>query len=78
VYAGNLPGRVGDHENTRCHNCGLTLIQRQGYFIEDYRVTSEGRCPSCQSAVPGRWARQFDGQIADRPFLPNRLVTILS
>ncbi len=21
VYAGNIPGRVGDLENTRCHHC---------------------------------------------------------
>ena len=41
IYAGNLPGRVGDQENTRCHNCGETVIQRDGYFIERYRLTAE-------------------------------------
>jgi len=81
VYAGNLPGSVGDLEDTRCHQCGASLIKRSGYFVQDYRVTSEGKCPSCETAIPGRWAARFDGQIADRPFLPRRssgLVTIPS
>ncbi len=81
VYSGNLPGMVGDLENTRCHNCGETLIQRHSYFIEHYRLTPEGCCPSCKTRIPGRWAAKFEGQIADRPFLPrqaSRLVTILN
>jgi pyruvate formate lyase activating enzyme len=81
IYAGNIPGEVGDLEDTHCHNCKEKLIRRYGYFIEEYRLTAEGRCPSCQIAIPGRWAPKFDPQIADRPFLPrrgSRLVTILS
>ena len=80
VYAGNLPGMVGDHENTTCPGCGDTLIRRRSYFIEDYRLTPEGTCPSCGAAIPGRWARKFDGQIASHPFLPrcgSGLVTIV-
>ncbi len=73
IYAGNLPGRVGELEDTRCHSCGHTLIRRYGYFIEEYRLTSEGHCPECGTAIPGRWAKKFDGQIADRPFLPGRV-----
>lgn len=72
VYAGNLPGRVGDLENTRCCGCGSLLIRRSGYFIEEYRLTAEGACPDCGGAVPGRWAERFEGQIADRPFLPGQ------
>ncbi len=72
IYAGNLPGRVGGLENTRCQNCGSTVIRRYGYFIEDYRLTPNGRCPDCGNGVPGRWAAKFEGQIADRPFLPGR------
>jgi pyruvate formate lyase activating enzyme len=81
VYAGNLPGMIGDLEDTKCHACGQTLIMRHGYFIEDYRLTAEGRCPSCSAAIPGRWAGNFSGQIADRPFSPRRrsgLLTIVS
>src|SRR5947208_3047577 len=33
VYAGNLPGRVGDLENTRCHQCAALLIERDGYPV---------------------------------------------
>ena len=38
VYAGNIPGRVGDLENTRCHHCRAMLVERYGYFIQDYRL----------------------------------------
>jgi pyruvate formate lyase activating enzyme len=80
IYAGNIPGAVGDLENTRCHACGQTLIQRYSYLVEDYRLTADGRCFSCAAVIPGRWAPQFDGQITSVPFLPrraSRLVTIL-
>lgn len=71
VYAGNLPGRVGGLENTYCHNCSALLVQRYGYFIEDYRITPDGGCPSCGVVIPGRWAAKFEGQMADRPYLPH-------
>jgi pyruvate formate lyase activating enzyme len=70
VYAGNLPGRVGDLENTRCASCGTVVVSRYGYHIRDYRITSDGRCPSCAAVIPGRWSEQFDGQIVSRPFIP--------
>ena len=81
IYAGNLPGMVGDWENTRCPRCSETLITRYGYLIEDYRLTSDGRCPNCSCQIPGRWAPTFSGQIISRPFLPHkraRLFTITS
>jgi pyruvate formate lyase activating enzyme len=68
IYAGNLPGCVGDLENTRCHACGGLLIGRFGYRITDYRLTPEGRCSSCGVSIPGRWAPKFSGQIAAAPF----------
>ena len=70
IYAGNLPGGVGGLENTRCASCRETLVARFGYHIRVYRITPDGRCPACATPVPGRWSRQFDGQIASRPFLP--------
>ena len=70
VYAGNLPGGVGDLENTYCPTCGEMLIERYGYRIRAYKLTREGRCPACSAAIPGRWAESFRRQIADRPFLP--------
>ncbi|HEV2378581.1 MAG TPA: AmmeMemoRadiSam system radical SAM enzyme [Terriglobia bacterium] len=70
IYAGNLPGQVGDLENTRCPQCRELLIERYGYFIRQYRLTPQGNCPGCGAGISGRWAPKFQGQIADRPFLP--------
>jgi len=70
VYAGNLPGQVGDLENTRCPNCQELLIGRYGYLITSYRLTPDGRCPSCDTNIPGRWAAAFEGQITAHPFVP--------
>jgi pyruvate formate lyase activating enzyme len=70
VYAGNLPGRVGELEHTRCHECRALLVERFGYFIQQYRVTPDGRCPECATPIPGRWGTAFAGQIASTPFLP--------
>jgi pyruvate formate lyase activating enzyme len=70
VYAGNLPGRVGDLENTRCHNCQALLIEREGYFVVQYRLTASGTCPDCGTVIPGRWGTAFEGQITATPFLP--------
>jgi pyruvate formate lyase activating enzyme len=81
IYAGNLPGMVGNWEDTRCPRCGETVIKRHGYLVEDYSLTPEGRCPRCATQVPGRWAPHFDGQITSHPFLPHRrsrLFTITS
>ena len=81
IYAGNIPGMVEEFEDTRCPQCGDTLIGRYGYLITDYRLTSEGRCPNCAHQIPGRWAAEFDPQITSRPFVPHkhtRLFTITS
>jgi pyruvate formate lyase activating enzyme len=55
VYAGNLPGQVGEWENTRCPSCRATLIERFGYLIRGYHLTSTGACPRCDAKVPGIW-----------------------
>jgi pyruvate formate lyase activating enzyme len=70
VYAGNLPGQVGDLEDTRCVGCREVLIERQGYLIRRYRLTPNGCCPRCATPLPGRWSERFDGQITSRPFFP--------
>jgi len=69
VYAGNLPGRVGDLENTRCPHCQAILVERFGYLILGYYLTANGCCPRCGSTIPGRWAPSFQGQITSRPFV---------
>jgi pyruvate formate lyase activating enzyme len=81
IYAGNLPGQVEGLEDTHCHQCCELLIQRYGYSIEKYKLTPQGSCPACQTPIPGRWSKNFDGQIATSPFLPRsraQLVKILS
>jgi pyruvate formate lyase activating enzyme len=70
VYAGNLPGDVGELENTRCAGCGALLVERYGYLITGYHVTATGACPKCAKPIPGRWAPRFEGQITHLPFLP--------
>jgi len=70
VYAGNMPGRTGELENTYCPDCHELLVERIGFHVIAYRLTSRGSCPGCGAAIPGRWAADFQGQIADSPYLP--------
>jgi pyruvate formate lyase activating enzyme len=55
VYAGNAPGRVGRWENTFCPHCGRVLIERTGYLVRGYHITASGRCPDCDTVIPGVW-----------------------
>jgi pyruvate formate lyase activating enzyme len=54
VYAGNLPGFVGEWENTNCPGCGELLIERHGYRIRNNRI-KDGACPKCSRQIPGVW-----------------------
>ncbi|HSM86404.1 MAG TPA: AmmeMemoRadiSam system radical SAM enzyme [Candidatus Limnocylindrales bacterium] len=71
VYAGNLPGEVGELENTRCPECDALLVGRSGYRITDYTLTADGRCPMCSAVIPGRWDPAFRAQLTERPFVPS-------
>ena len=71
VYAGNMPGCVGDLEHTDCHHCGERLITRHGYLIQDYRLTATGACPACGTDIPGRWSAEFQPQRTAFPFAPH-------
>jgi pyruvate formate lyase activating enzyme len=73
VYAGNVPGCVGDLENTRCHQCQALLVERDGYHVRQYRLTASGACPQCGTVIPGRWGSRFEGQITAAPFMPGGL-----
>jgi pyruvate formate lyase activating enzyme len=55
VYAGNLPGRVNEYENTYCPKCRAVLIERSGFTVHSYHVTAQGACSSCGAAIPGVW-----------------------
>jgi len=56
VYAGNLPNRVWKYEHTFCPTCKALLIARVGYHILENRLTPNGTCPSCHTAIPGIWS----------------------
>jgi pyruvate formate lyase activating enzyme len=72
VYAGNLPGQVGDYEHTICPTCQTKAVQRIGYVILDYSLTKEGECSQCGTAIPGIWPENPDkvmrGQAEDLYF----------
>jgi pyruvate formate lyase activating enzyme len=55
VYAGNLPGNVGEYETTHCPKCSYQLVKRSGYVIQKYKITSEGKCPKCGEKIAGLW-----------------------
>jgi AmmeMemoRadiSam system radical SAM enzyme/AmmeMemoRadiSam system protein B/AmmeMemoRadiSam system protein A len=79
VYAGNLPGRVGPWENTRCPECRTTVIERYGFLVRSYRLTADGRCPDCQTRLPGVWpsaaaeVRTGNDQVAYQNRMPRRV-----
>ncbi|MBI1373746.1 MAG: AmmeMemoRadiSam system radical SAM enzyme [Phycisphaera sp.] len=56
VYAGNRPGMCGEWEDTRCPTCRETVIKRSGFRIVANRL-KYGRCPTCQTPIPGFWDR---------------------
>ncbi len=55
VYAGNIPGHPG--ENTYCHACGEELIRRIGFRVASNRIQN-GRCPKCNTMIPGIWSQE--------------------
>jgi pyruvate formate lyase activating enzyme len=70
LYPGNLPGQVGEWENTRCHHCDATVIKRYGFFVLENRVGADGSCPDCRKPLPGVWGKaggHGDGRV--RPLL---------
>jgi pyruvate formate lyase activating enzyme len=70
MYPGNLPGKVGEWENTRCHHCNATAIKRFGFYVLENRVKLDGTCPDCGKPLPGIWGKSSghgDGRV--RPLL---------
>ncbi|HET9579071.1 MAG TPA: AmmeMemoRadiSam system radical SAM enzyme [Usitatibacter sp.] len=53
VYTGNVHDREGG--TTFCPKCEGKLIVRDWHRIEAYRITPEGHCPDCGTAIPGRF-----------------------
>jgi pyruvate formate lyase activating enzyme len=59
VYTGNVHDAEGG--TTFCPTCRAALIVRDWYRIESYRLTDDGKCPDCGTAIPGRFER-FDAR----------------
>ena len=61
VYAGNLPGGVGDREHTYCPDCRAVLIRRQGFQVLENRMRGSS-CPDCAAAIAGVWESTNSGR----------------
>lgn len=53
VYTGNVHNIEGD--TTFCPNCHATLIERDWYQINQYRLDKDGHCPDCGCAIAGKF-----------------------
>jgi len=56
VYTGNVRHAEGD--TTYCPHCHQALIERDWHRIANYRLTPEGQCPHCGTAIAGRFGRE--------------------
>ncbi|MCM2318618.1 MAG: hypothetical protein NDI93_04720 [Pseudomonas sp.] len=56
VYTGNVHDAEGG--TTFCPGCGEALIERDWHRIQHYRLSAEGRCPQCHTAIAGRVDQQ--------------------
>jgi pyruvate formate lyase activating enzyme len=52
VYVGNVPNHPGEH--TYCPSCGIRLIKRHGYWIQENKIRNN-TCPECKYTIPGVW-----------------------
>lgn len=73
VYAGNIPGYVGDYESTRCPHCQTPLVKRTGYVVHAYEVGEDGTCPKCGTTLAGLWHARPEDAPLHRPGVPRPL-----
>jgi len=50
VYVGNVPGHP--YEHTYCPGCNQSLIERYGFSITKYNISSDKHCPYCGEEIP--------------------------
>ena len=51
VYTGNVRDERG--QSTYCPGCGERIIGRDWYDVINWRLTGDGRCGICSTAIPG-------------------------
>lgn len=56
VYTGNVHNKEGD--TTFCPECHTALIERDWYQINQYRLSEDGHCPDCGTALAGRFDKK--------------------
>jgi pyruvate formate lyase activating enzyme len=54
AYTGNVHDVDGG--STFCTGCGTRVIERDWYRLGEWRLTDDGRCTSCATQLPGRFA----------------------
>ena len=72
VYTGNVHDSEGG--TTYCPQCRAALIVRDWHRIDEYRITPDGKCPDCGTAIPGR----FEAFERRAQFGPRRIPVRLS
>ena len=73
AYTGNVHDTTGG--TTSCGGCGAPLIERDWYELRQWRLTGDGACPDCGTALagvfepaPGTWgARRMPVRLGARP-----------
>jgi len=65
VYTGNVHDEKGG--STYCPGCRRALVIRDWYRIDEYRITPDGKCPDCGTAIAGRF------ETFKRAFGPRRI-----
>lgn len=55
AYTGNVHDPRGS--STYCHGCGAVVVERDGYALRGWRLTSDGYCLACGTPCAG----VFDG-----------------
>jgi len=63
VYTGNVHDTDGG--TTRCPGCGQALIVRDWHDLLSYRLTPDGHCDACGTAIAGRF-EAYRGQFGRR------------
>jgi len=53
VYTGNV--HDADGSSTYCPGCRRLIVERDWYVLGAYRLTDDGHCQHCGTAIPGRF-----------------------